>query len=88
MNIKNITIAGSCVLESQVAFQTAFHGYVVMVYDISDETLEKAKTTFKKLGEAYKANLNASQQQINKTIKGLSFSSDLAEADLLIESVR
>jgi 3-hydroxybutyryl-CoA dehydrogenase len=91
MNIKNVTIAGSGVLGSQIAFQTAFHGYAVMVYDISDEILEKSKATFQKLGEAYKTDLKASQKQINETIDRLSFSSDLAkataDADLLIESV-
>jgi 3-hydroxybutyryl-CoA dehydrogenase len=91
MDIKNVTIAGSGVLGAQIAFQTAFHGYAVMVYDINDEILEKAKTTFKKLGEAYKTDLNASQQQIKETVDRLSFSSDLetatADADLLIESV-
>jgi 3-hydroxyacyl-CoA dehydrogenase len=91
MTIKNVTIAGSGVLGSQIAFQTAFHGYAVMVYDISDEILEKSKTTFQKLGEAYKTDLNASQEQINETIDRLSFSLDLATAsagaDLLIESI-
>ncbi len=52
MKIKNVTIAGSGVLGSQIAFQTAFHGYTVTVYDISDEILEKSKTTFKKLGDS------------------------------------
>jgi 3-hydroxybutyryl-CoA dehydrogenase len=32
-----------------------------MVYDISDDILEKSKTTFK-LGDSYKADLNASQK--------------------------
>ncbi len=62
MNIKKVTVAGSGVLGSQIAFQTAFHGYAVMVYDFSDEVLEKAKTACKKLGEAFKTDLNASQQ--------------------------
>jgi 3-hydroxybutyryl-CoA dehydrogenase len=48
MKITKVTIAGSGVLGSQIAFQTAFHGYAVMVYDISDDILEKSKTTFKK----------------------------------------
>jgi 3-hydroxybutyryl-CoA dehydrogenase len=91
MNITKVTIAGSGVLGSQIAFQTAFYGYSVMVYDISDEILDEAKTTFKKLGETYKTDLNASQKQIDETISRLSFSSDLATAlvdsDLLIESV-
>jgi 3-hydroxyacyl-CoA dehydrogenase len=91
MKIKNVTIAGSGVLGSQIAFQTAFHGYAVMVYDINDDILEKSKTTFKILGNSYKADLNASQKQIDDTINRLSFSSDLAKAvanaDLVIESV-
>jgi 3-hydroxybutyryl-CoA dehydrogenase len=43
MKITKVTIAGSGVLGSQIAFQTAFHGYAVMVYDISDDILEKSK---------------------------------------------
>jgi 3-hydroxybutyryl-CoA dehydrogenase len=68
--------------------QTAFHGYAVMVYDISDDILEKSKTF--KIGDSYKADLNASQKQIDETMDRLSFSSDLeklANADLVIESV-
>jgi 3-hydroxybutyryl-CoA dehydrogenase len=42
MKIKS-NISGQCVLGSQIAFQTAFHGYAVMVYDISDDILEKSK---------------------------------------------
>jgi 3-hydroxyacyl-CoA dehydrogenase len=91
MMIKNVTLAGSGVLGSQIAFQTAFHGYAVMVYDINDDILEKSKTTFKILGNSYKADLNASQKQIDETMDRLSFSSDLAKAvanaDLVIESV-
>jgi len=91
MDIKKVTLAGSGVLGSQIAFQTAFYGYAVMVYDISDEILEKSKTTFKKLGEAYMTDLNASQKQVDETISRLGFSSDLGkavvDADLLIECV-
>jgi len=91
MKITKVTLAGTGVLGSQIAFQTAFHGYAVMVYDISDDILEKSKTTFKKLGDSYKADLNASQKQVDETMDRLSFSSDLAKAvdnaDLVIESV-
>lgn len=43
MNFQNITVAGSGVLGYQIAFQTAFHGFNVTVYDINDEVLEKQK---------------------------------------------
>lgn len=91
MSYKNITIAGSGVLGYQIAFQTAFHGFNVTVYDINDEVLEKAKTKFNGLSDAYKTDLNATQQQLDRTFQDLSYTSDLAEAvknaDLLIEAV-
>lgn len=91
MNLKNITIAGSGVLGYQIAFQTAFHGFNVTVYDINDEVLEKAKAKFTVLSEAFKADLNATQQQLEETRSRLSYNSNLEEAvkdaDLLIEAV-
>lgn len=91
MNFKNITIAGSGVLGAQIAFQTAFHGYKVTVYDISDGILEKARGSFLKLGEAFKSDLKATQEQVEAAFGNLGYSSDLTsavkDADLLIEAV-
>ena len=64
MNFKNITVAGSGVLGYQIAFQTAFHGFNVTVYDISDEVLSKAKTKFENLAESYKQDLKATDDQL------------------------
>nr|WP_322624200.1 3-hydroxyacyl-CoA dehydrogenase [uncultured Flavobacterium sp.] len=91
MNFKNITIAGSGVLGYQIAFQSAFHGFDVTVYDINDEVLEKARSKFDTLAGAFKRDLAATDEQLTDTKKRLSYSSDLAEAvkdaDLLIEAV-
>lgn len=91
MNFKNVTVAGSGVLGYQIAFQTAFHGFNVTMYDINDEVLEKAKTKFQILSEAFKKDLGATQEQLDATKSRLSYHSDLAEAvkdaDLLIEAV-
>lgn len=91
MSIKNVTVTGSGVLGYQIAFQTAFHGFKVSIYDISDEVLKKAKAKFQNLAERYKTDINATQQQIDVTLANLSYTSDLAEsvknADLLIEAV-
>ncbi|MFT3822870.1 MAG: 3-hydroxyacyl-CoA dehydrogenase [Chitinophagaceae bacterium] len=91
MNFKKITVAGSGVLGYQIAFQTAFHGFNVTVYDISDEVLEKAKAKFSILSEAYKRDLHATQQQLDDTFKNISYQSNLSEAvkdaDLLIEAI-
>ena len=54
MQIKNVTICGSGVLGGQIAFQTAFHQFNVVIYDISEAVLEKAKTKWQALGEAFK----------------------------------
>jgi len=89
--MKNITIAGTGVLGAQIAFQTAFSGYQVTVYDINDEILEKAKTKFSDLVERYKKDLNASQEKLDTAISNLKYSADLktavADADLLIEAI-
>lgn len=41
MKINNVTIAGTGVLGSQIAFQTAFKGFEVSAYDINDEAWRK-----------------------------------------------
>ena len=47
MNIKNVTIAGGGTLGSQIAQQTAFHGFNVTVYDAFDKGLEASKNFHK-----------------------------------------
>lgn len=61
MCFKNITVVGSGVLGYQIAFQTAFHGFKVTLYDINDDVLEKAKAKFTNLSEAYKHDLKMQQ---------------------------
>lgn len=91
MNFKNITVAGSGVLGYQIAFQTAFHGFNVTVYDINDEVLEKAKAKFDILAEAYRQELKATDDQLQATKAKLHYNANLAEAvkdvDLVIEAV-
>lgn len=91
MEYKNITVAGSGVLGSQIAYQTAFHGFNVSVYDINDEALNVAKERINKLKEVYKADLNATDAVVDSAFKRISFNSDLAKAvenaDLVIEAI-
>ncbi|MFV0147206.1 3-hydroxyacyl-CoA dehydrogenase [Empedobacter falsenii] len=91
MTFKNVTVAGSGVLGYQIAFQTAFYGFNVTVYDINDEVLEKAKAKFDILAESYKKDLKATEEQLAATKANLQYNSNLAEAvqdaDLLIEAV-
>ena len=91
MNYKNITVAGSGVLGSQIAFQTAYSGFNVSVYDINDEAIERAKERISKLKPRYQEDLGASQQELDAAYNRLSFYSDLSQAvtdaDLVIEAV-
>lgn len=89
--MNNVTVAGSGVLGSQIAFQTAFKGFHVSVYDINDEALEKAKERMTKLKGRYQEDLGATEEEVNSAYDRMSFYSDLgkavAEADLMIEAV-
>ncbi|MEI2405081.1 3-hydroxyacyl-CoA dehydrogenase [Niallia taxi] len=91
MKFKHITVAGSGVLGSQIAFQSAFHGFNVTVYDINDEVLESAKEKINLLKGRYQKDLNASQEQVEAASDRISYNSDLAkaaaDADLLIEAI-
>jgi len=91
MTYKNVTVAGSGVLGYQIAFQAAFHGFNVSVYDINDEVLEKAKSKFQLMCKAFRKDLRATQEQLDKAFDNLSYTSDLAEsvkdADLMIEAI-
>ena len=91
MNYKNITVAGSGVLGSQIAFQAAYKGFRVNVYDISEDVLRHARERTAALKENYKEDLAATQQEVDEAFKRLSFFSDLAQAvedaDLVIEAI-
>lgn len=91
MNFKNITVAGSGVLGSQIAFQTAFKGFQVSVYDINDEVLDRAKDRFATLKSNYMRDLGASQEEVDAAYNRLTLFSDLQQAvenaDLIIEAV-
>ena len=51
--IKKVTVAGSGVLGSQIAYQSAFHGFDVTVYDITNEALATAKERIQALKPLY-----------------------------------
>lgn len=91
MKLKNITVAGAGVLGSQIAWQTAFKGFNVIVYDPYIEAIEKSKDFHKKYAQLFMEQRNASQQQIDETMNRLSYSSNMKEAvrdaDLISESV-
>ncbi|MBD2860652.1 3-hydroxyacyl-CoA dehydrogenase [Paenibacillus oceani] len=91
MHYTHITVAGSGVLGSQIAFQIAFKGFKVSVYDISDEALARAQDRIEALKPRYQEDLGATEKDVAEAYQRMSFYTDLAEAvaeaDLVIEAI-
>lgn len=91
MAIQKVTVAGSGVLGSQIAFQSAFKGFDVTVYDINEAAVEKAKDRIKNLRHAYHRDIAATDEAFNAGISRLKYTDDLGkavkDADLVIEAV-
>lgn len=92
-NIQRVTVLGTGVLGSQIAYQTAFSGFEVVAYDINDEVLEKARTRFDGLAKTYVEDsvAGAADGKAQEALGRVRFSSDLADAvkdaDLVIEAI-
>lgn len=93
MNITHVTVLGTGVLGSQIAFQTAFSGFDVVAYDISEDALAKAKASFAALAERYKKDVvpGAAEGGASEALGRIRLTSDLADAvadaDLVIEAI-
>ncbi|MFD6896421.1 3-hydroxyacyl-CoA dehydrogenase [Rhodococcus sp. NPDC060086] len=90
--IRKVTVLGAGVLGSQIAFQSAYKGYEVTSYDISDEALAGARERFAGLAETYKREVpGATEQTVREAHERITLTTDLngsvATADLVIEAV-
>jgi 3-hydroxybutyryl-CoA dehydrogenase len=73
MKIKNVTVFGSGMLGTQIAYQTAYQGYNVTLYDINHELLEKGKVKFVQFKELYQQDLNAAPADLDAVLSRISF---------------
>lgn len=91
MAFNNVTVIGSGVLGSQIAFQVAYSGINVVVNDISDEALERAKQKMSGLTASYEHDLHVTDAEMEATLARISYNSNLTEAvkeaDLVIEAI-
>ncbi|WP_067828273.1 3-hydroxyacyl-CoA dehydrogenase [Nocardia inohanensis] len=92
IDIRKVTVLGTGVLGSQIAYQTAFHGFEVTSYDINDEALSAARKRFEGLAAAYKNDkMPGADDKADATAAGIALTTDLgqavADADLVIEAV-
>src|SRR5262245_60290214 len=91
MTFTKITTAGAGTMGSQVAWQMAFHGKDVIVYDSVPAGLEKGKAFHRGYAELFIKQRGATRRQIDETFARLTYTTDLVsavrDADLISESV-
>ena len=91
MEIKNVMIAGGGTLGSQVAWQTAFSGFNVTVYDAFEKGIKASQAFHTSFAEVFLSERGASQEEIDATFARLSYTTDLKkaviDADIVNESV-
>jgi 3-hydroxybutyryl-CoA dehydrogenase len=91
-DIKNVTVLGSGVLGSQIAYQTAYAGFTVTAWDINDDAVAAANERFAGLAQRYDAEVEGAKDgKSAAALERLTATSDLAaavaDADLIIEAV-
>lgn len=91
-DIASVTVLGTGVLGSQIAYHSAYSGFDVTAYDISDEILKGAEHRFAGLAASYELDVDgAAGGRAQDALARIVYSSDLAEAvqdaDLVIEAV-
>jgi 3-hydroxybutyryl-CoA dehydrogenase len=91
MSFTKITTAGAGTMGSQVAWQMAFHGKDVVVYDAIPAGLQKGQALHREYAEHFMAQRGATPKQVDDTFARLTYTTDLAaavrDADLISESV-
>ncbi|MDQ8044011.1 MAG: 3-hydroxyacyl-CoA dehydrogenase [Solirubrobacteraceae bacterium] len=87
---EKISVLGTGVLGSQIAFQAAYHGFAVTAYDISDEAVAAGEGRLDALVATYAGALDSGDRTKAEAARGrLTTTSDLAlaaQADLIIEA--
>ena len=91
MKLNKVMVAGGGTLGSQIAWQTAFEGFDVVIYDPFEKGLEASKEFHDSFAELFSAERGASEAEIAATRARISYSTSIveavADADLVSESV-
>jgi len=91
MTFTRIMCAGAGTMGSQVAWQMAFNGKQVTVYDAIPHGLERGTAFHREFAALFMDRRGATQEQIDDTFARLTYTTDLPEAvrdaDLISESV-
>jgi len=91
LSFTKIATAGAGTMGSQVAWQMAFHGKHVTVYDAIPEGLEKGRAFHQDYADLFVTQRGATRAQVDDTLARITYTTDLAasvqDADLISESV-
>src|SRR5262245_24644153 len=91
MSFTRITTAGAGTMGSQVAWQMAFYGKHVTVYDAIPAGLHRGQQLHRQYARHFIEKRGATARQVDETFARLTYTSDLAtavgDADLISESV-
>lgn len=93
MTIDNLTVLGTGVLGSQIAYQAAYAGFHVTAWDISADALDVARTRFDTLADTYASEVkgathaNRARHSATSITLTTDLNAALAVADLVIEAV-
>ena len=90
-DIRTVTLIGTGVLGSQIAYQAAYCGYSVIAYDVNDEALGAARVNLRELALRYEREVQgAGDGRARSALARVKCTSDLADAvrdtDLVIEA--
>lgn len=89
--LEQVTVAGGGTLGSQIAFQSAFFGKQVIVYDISEDAIEKARQRLANLDQNYRRDMQATPAQLVETHQRIQLTTlpekAFSHRDLIIEAV-
>lgn len=89
--ISNITILGGGNMGSQIAFQTAFKGFNVTIYDINADLYSQVIENLELLKNIYLREAHATEDEMDATFNNISYSFNLPEAvqdaDITIEAI-
>lgn len=87
----NLTVCGGGVLGGQIAWHSAYTGKNVVVYDISDESLDACRVAHGNYAQIYQKDVGASPESAAATQARVSYSTDLAsavaDAQVVIEAI-
>jgi 3-hydroxybutyryl-CoA dehydrogenase len=91
IRIDNVTVLGTGILGSQIAYQTAYSGFQVIAYDINDQLVDAGRKRVEELAARYKREVEgASDGRAQAALDRIRYSSNLADAvhdaDLVIEA--